>query len=513
MPIDFTTFQPLDFRPWAQPDTGITYQRPQPQRAPDVMPGGVGFTSPDEVPDATLAYPGGGGASFPGPAGVAPSAPPTLSRMGRLAQSIKSHLSGDAPQGYEEAFAQQLMAQGVPEAQARAQAAREVEAARPGLLPSLFPAPDQPNAHAAWQRNLETLLQKRTLSGNLYAQRVIDQKTQDILAKNPAPKPGATAEEYGKWADGVIPQLLAIGNYKAVERLTPLAAKPKEPGKDVGEYWRNKDTGEIQSFSKEAGTKIPKGWEKITSANAGDYQTWIDPKAGKYYAIPKNEVGPPGTKPDVDFRNAFTQENVNARSLRSYVRGSQNDFERTVSTYVKTANSLDKALYTLDRAQHAKDAQERRDLYGAIYSQYVQSADQPTGLRYQLLQYYEHHVDPSLFGSARIFLAKLKNGELPPDVLQGLVTHLQGLQRQTYRQIEKHRDEFLRTHSQLDDEDLPTTASRFEYGLGLDKLKGTEKSDPTLDVSGPSASNNATQSVEDRLKSLGIIPVAPVRKP
>jgi hypothetical protein len=520
MAIDYSQFSPLNFQPWATPTDPIVAgsrgggRKSKLNTSAGIPTPGVPPTTADQTEANGQDFQGmfGPGAvdgqSVNGPAGIGPGTPPQSvalpedngpppinpdqSFAGRLHDRLQRHLSGNAPEGYTESIAAQLIQQGLAPDAAYARAAREVEKARPSVLHGLFPVAGE-TGNDEWEKNLQRLMQGRSVSTTILANRAIQAKTQALFAQNPPPGPNATPEENGKWVDAMVPRLLGIGNFDAVKSLAPYALKPKEPGKDVGEAYRNKSTGEIQLFSKEAGTKIPLGFEKISNANAGDYQTWVDPstvKPGstpKYYAVPKDQVGPPGTQPTVDFRQQDTQRNVNARSDKAKTITAQNQFTGLIKDDRVKAAQYDKAYATLTRARDTTDPQERTALYGSIYSQFIQAADQPNGLRQGLLEYYESHMSPDLGSRFDIFLNKITTGTLPPKTLDALIGHLRALSKVTYNRIESQRSQFLKTHDQeVDETHLPTTKSWFPSGV-LPKGVGDDAESP-----------------EARLKKMGI---------
>jgi hypothetical protein len=467
---DYTQFTRPDFGLWAQPDPNSLIQ----DRAKNPAPGNPTQASPinaapsqglmddaESGDDSIGLAPDDNGNGVDGdsagmaPAGVQTSPPaPEQSRLGKLHDSLAHHFIGNQPSGYEGIL--------TPE---------EIESAKPSLLHGMFSLDTNKNGKQQWQENLDNMVQHKMALANVAREGQLVKQRQDLFAKNPPPGPGATDAQNQAWGRTIVGGLTALGDYTGLQRLAPYFKELTTKNQPAGDYFRNKTTGEIQSFSKQEGTKIPEGWEKITTANAGDYQTWYNAAQNKYLSLPKDttpeaagakDAG--GYRTDTDFRMQTVQAGTESRFDRNKVVQLQKQYNTDIAPIKKNAMQYDKALTTINAAMTDPDPSNRRVLYGSVMSQFVQSGDQPNNLRYQLLQYYEHNITPTLYGSFEKFLDKFSKGELPPTVLHGMMSHIQLLANQAHDQIEKRRSEFLKNNSnQIDETQLPGTDTYFTY--------------------------------------------------
>jgi len=316
---------------------------------------------------------------------------------------------------------------------------------------------------------LASILQQRQLAQQTAQAAQLRQQRQQIFTDLPAPTTGDPEHEK-QWAMAVIPRLTAIGDDAGVQRVNQfLETMMKQPPRVPGVLFKNDNTGEVRSFDTSAGQSLPPGWSKLPSDSQGSYDFFVGKDGqGAYVKKGDNEAA---AKQIAMGRRVLSNENIvigqegaNARHSDSDVMRLQTGFRSDIKDLSAQATTYDKALYTINRAMNATDPNERKLLFGAVKSQFVQSSDQSKNLRYQLLQYYEHNMDPSVYGTFDQMLDKMANGEVPNRLLAPMMAHIKGLQRQTKAQIEARRQGFLNANAgRLDPSDLPATDTYFPF--------------------------------------------------
>lgn len=411
---------------------------------------------------------GGPGPQAPPMAGPPPQGPPPPDaappQQKSLFDRIKGNISGlldsgkpDAPPGYEGLL--------TPE---------EIKGAQPGRMASLLSLPLGALHGAAmtqaYQANLDHIIQMHQLAtATAEHKRIMDFRHE--IASEPELPPDATIEQTKAHLARIFDRAASVGDTDMMQhygsRLNSLFAIPKP-----------ETTGVLPAggttFSKTTGLPI---FTAPSADKANDYTQYVDP-AGNTHVLKKDENPPAGWKPisldktqitvnAADTRAANALDAADKRFSTRQVTTLQKQYSTDIAPLKKVAQAYDKALYTFDRAMHSPDPTERKMLFGSVYSQFVQTGDQPNNLRYQLLKYYEHNINPSLAGSFQIFLDKITKGELPPAILNAMTTHIKGLQQETYQQIERRRQEFLKNNDgRIDETQLPTTDTYFPFTGG-----------------------------------------------
>jgi hypothetical protein len=276
------------------------------------------------------------------------------------------------------------------------------------------------------------------------------------------------------WVLKALPRLLALGDYKGVQALSPFADKllAAPPKGAAGDPYINETTNEIRYFDKEAGSSVPPGWKRMSTAGAGTPVIFTGTKNGKpdYQPVSLNDPAKmqqlvaQGYKPDIDSRTQFVQGMVQERADNTLLARTQNAYASQTKNLTDMAEVYNKAYQTLDRAANSTDPNERKLLYGAVESQFTQASEQAKNLRFQLLQYYTKNQNPSLGNTFQTFMDRLTKGQLPPNVLQPMLAHIRALAAENKNQIESRRSAFLKTHqSVVSDVDLPSAESYFTY--------------------------------------------------
>jgi hypothetical protein len=427
---------------------------------PTQPPGGLFGAGPQPT------FPNVGPMAAPTP----PQRPSILSRIGGLLRGIgggiDNALVGSAPPGYEGLLSQD-----------------DVQQAKPGFLRTLFTGPNALSPQHQWEMNLDSILKHRMLGQQLQQEAQLRQQRQQIFSDLPAPTTGDPEHEK-QWAMSVIPRLAAIGDEAGVQRINSfLDTMMKQPPRVPGVLFKNDKTGEVRSLDTSAGQSIPPGWSKLPSDAAQGYDAFVGKDGSTVYVKKGDNEG--AAKQTAAGRRILSNENItigqegaNARHSDSDVMRLQTGFRSDVKPLTDQAATYDKALYTINRAMNSTDPNERKLLFGAVKSQFVQSSDQSKNLRYQLLQYYEHNMDPSVYGTFDQMLDKMSNGEIPNRLLAPMMAHIKGLQQQTRAQIEARRQGFLNTNAgRLDPTDLPATDTYFPFA-------GEYKDSPALNPTG-----------------------------
>ncbi len=460
---DYTQVARPDFSLWAQPspDSGIE------DRAKNPAPLDPTQASPVNADDAPQ-HDNGGNLWDASPQPVTPPSvaaaaqtPPTpdQSRLGRLHDSLAGHFTGPTPSGYDGIL--------TPE---------EIQAAKPSLLHSMFSLDTNENGKQQWQTNLDKMVaHKQQLAGIVQQQQMLKGRQADFAA-NPPPGPDATEEQQVAYARARALSAMSRGDYQAVQQIAQhFGSLFKEFNPNTkptkGDPYVN-GAGETRYFDTAAGSTVPAGWTKVkTAASSGSAKLFVNPKdpSQQKWVEPGDDtalqdVAKKGYVESVSAREQDVQKNTNARHSDSDVVGLQKSFQGNVKDLAAQAAVYDKALYTMNRAANSTDPNERKLLFGAVKSQFVQSSDQSKNLRFQLLQYYEHNIDPSFSGTIEQVFDKAAEGKIPDRLLRAMIGHVQGLQQETEAQIEARRQGFLNSNAgRLDDSDLPATITYFPF--------------------------------------------------
>lgn len=514
--LDLSQFQPVDFRPRGQ-GVGIDLGKFMAQLAtmpsdPSAQPapggdggapsapaaGGapaapaddsVGAPVPGLMSEPSPSGPGDvsiGGITAPAPQAAQLPAPkpiaPHESRASRIRDSLFHVVAGGEPEGYDGIL--------TPE---------EIKKAQPSLLQSLFPAAGEPDAATRWRRNLDALVEHKMLGTQIQRAREL-QHDRGIVERQLGQAP-QDPDGFKSWLRRAYGAYSSIGDLETVKTLNTLLQQVSAgDSKDVGDPYVNIKTGETRYFSKQAGSTVGPDWKKLqtTGGGAGSFKQYIDPQ-GNVHVLPESQEPPKGWKVVSQFNVDVTQAGSEERHNDSRLTALQKEYggAQGVGPLVANAITYNKAYQTMDRAMNSKNPDERKALTGAFQSQFTQAGDQGKNLRYQLLQYYASHQDPSLGGTFDIFLTKLGQGTLPRRIQEALLSHIKAIAIENLNQIRSRRRQFLAANvGRLTDKDLPDPALYYTYP-GL--------IDDTTPV-GPAAESNDA----DLMKKYGI---TPTRKP
>lgn len=392
----------------------------------------------------------------PMPAVTAPERPSLLQRVGHALAAAEGGLSNairpDTPAGYD------FLTPG------------EIASARPSLFRTIFTGNGGP-ASEQFVHNLDAIVQRKELGVGLAQQARIMAMRQSLLQKFPPPTSGDEAET-AHWANQVLPHLMMSQDDKGVALLQPIVnqfAKDLHERSFEPQLFKGPN-GDFKYLDPSESTAIPKGYTRVEKpTGSASYDFFLGKDGQGAYVMKGDNAGVErqvalGRRPLSNENIMIGQEGANTRFDSRQVNTLQKQYRSDIAPLVKNATQYDKALYTFDRAMHSTDPIERKALYGSVMSQFVQSGDQPNNLRFQLLKYYESHINPSIAGSFDIFMNKMSRGELPPAILNAMVAHIKGLQSEAHAQIEARRQGFLNTNAgRLEDADLPTTDTYFPF--------------------------------------------------
>lgn len=109
---------------------------------------------------------------------------------------------------------------------------------------------------------------------------------------------------------------------------------------------------------------------------------------------------------------------------------------------------LIQAAFTLDRALNSPDPAERKFLYSSAVVNLMQGADQKAQVRTMMLNYFSK-LDKSLGGSWRTLRDKLLKGELPPDILGAMNTHMRNLAELSAAEYDRARVAWIKGHPDI----------------------------------------------------------------
>ena len=361
----------------------------------------------------------------------------------------------------------------------------EIQQAKPGRLASIFEAlgtysPGGTAPAAQYRANLDHLVGMRQLAmqiGEHQRQLQAERAMADLF---PPPTPSGDpetdrrnlqtnlAQQYSYAVSHNLPDLVKdIGSsLRGIMSAPPRGFEPQ--------LFQSPDGTQVHFFTPAEQTQVPPGWKPVLKPGAsgmGTPQLFRAP-ANAPAGMPK-EIGiapgdndtlakysAMGYKPEVTARTEFVQGNVEGRFDRSRVDSGVKAYTTAIKPLTDRALALDKAINSIQNAASNPDPNQRKILYGSAYSQFVQAADQDKNLRYQLLQYYEHNIDPSIAGRWNILKDRLVSGQLPPYVSAAMLNHLKLLRTMTSNEIESRRNDTLNRRPDLTNE-LPETSSYF----------------------------------------------------
>jgi hypothetical protein len=127
-----------------------------------------------------------------------------------------------------------------------------------------------------------------------------------------------------------------------------------------------------------------------------------------------------------------------------------NDFNTDVKPLATKATLISNAENTLTQALTSKNPDVQAALTGPAVSQVVQAIDQSSNLRYQLLQYYQQHIDTSFRGSWDMLKSRILSGTLPGNKLQALLTIVQQAGALNRQELQAKRDQHVKLDPRLD---------------------------------------------------------------
>lgn len=137
-------------------------------------------------------------------------------------------------------------------------------------------------------------------------------------------------------------------------------------------------------------------------------------------------------------------------------QNSQANIQQKFLGDVKTLK--DKGEMVKEAMTALNDAKTNPAAFASAYSKYVQAVDQNTNLRYQLLQYYEHNVDPSFTGTIDKMVQKIARGKIPPGLLSLMQQHVQQMGKLYATQFQQRRNDW---QQRFPDIAFPTTENYF----------------------------------------------------
>jgi hypothetical protein len=417
----------------ATPNLGLF--GPQPVPAPGPVPG-------VQMTPTGISAPAPQAAPLPSPL-LAPTQG-KQSLLGKVHDFLLKSLGGGAPLGYEDLLS--------PD---------EIKSAQPSLLQAIFTHNPTQTA-AVEQGKLDHILQLRQLEMGMGLQGQILATRRAIVKQYPLPTSGNEAD-MAQWAQQVFPMLLAAGDKESLAALTPLlekyATQPKVPPTRLF-----KDPqGNLHSLPNNI-PDVPAGWTPVQTAGAGVPQLFRAKDGTEIWVQPGQPV-PQGAVPEHTAVTQFVQGGVNDRSTRAYNASQLSRFRAAVKPQTDRASIIDQALTTINDAATNPDPNLRKTLYSSAIANFVQAADQKAQLRFQLLNYYEHNVDPSIAGKWNVLKSRLLNGQLPAYTMQAMMEHLGHLRAMTRTEIENQRQQYISADPTLDPV-LPATDSFFPYSGG-----------------------------------------------
>lgn len=420
---------------------------PQPQQNATSPAGPMG--------DPSGAAPGPQGAGLPPVSGASPQPTPPFvapasdkkSLLARVHDALVSGLSGPgAPPGYDGLLSPDEIAQASPGVTQRLQGYGRVS------------TQDQ------YQHNLDHLIGLKQASLSVARQQQILRDRDAYYQQNPLPQNAdeATSTDYLRKA---YMAAMSRGDIEEMGKMAPVIDKlfPKDATPKSGSAYWNPETKNIQVFSNEPGTVIPAPWERLPASATGTYRQYVDPK-GSIHVLPENKDPDPTWKAISTANAEFNQGQVGGRYNRTYGRQAVNDFETQLGKLGldKKATLINSAEDVLNMALDKNTDQDTRAaLTGPAVSQFVQAVDQSNNLRFQLLQYYQGHIDTSFRGTAQMMLERIRNGDLPGNKLQAMLKIVREAHKLTQQEIQAQRDNRVKIDP-MQDVVLPDADSYFQ---------------------------------------------------
>lgn len=371
---------------------------------PNTLPGQDPTTAPSPQP-VTPALPA-----------AAPDRPSLLHRVGHALAAAEGAISNsirpNLPPGYEDL----AHTAGLSDA--------DIQSARPSLFRSIFSSDNDPSAQDRFAQNIDNAVQHKQAAVGIAQQARVMAARHSIVQQFPPPTNGSEAD-VAKWANQVLPFLMAHEDFDGVKMLQPIVdqfaknlhARPYEP-----QLYKHATTGEYHYFDPTSETQIPAGFNPVFkpgSQGMGTAQVWSDGKGHFESAMPGDnekihQLAAQGFKPDVDARTQFVQGMQQGRFDETTVKQQAQAFAKDNSSVAKLAS-----LYPGFKAVAAQ-ASTNPAAFKSFITQMAPLLDPNMQLRLGTIMYAQK-IDPSFKGSLSRWLSEKANGTLPADQVANVV--------------------------------------------------------------------------------------------
>lgn len=441
----------------ANPDAQQQQAPPSPEGAPPAQPPmpPVQYAAPAPGQSGPAQIGGPVANDLAGPrASLLPPPPHEATHMNFL-QRFNNHLSNtlvgeDAPSGYEGVLS--------PD---------EIKHAKPGWIHSLIGGEGALSPQHQWEANLNGVLARKQLATGMGQQRQV-QAVRQAVGQIPLPdfKDADSVKEYYQ----KVYTLSAMGHdEETLKTLTPLMEKFAVPAPKgfVPQLFVNKKTGEQQWMAPEPGKPVGADWSKVSTASGGTPTLWRGPQPNQFVTIAPGDqaaidkYAKQGFKPDLDARTSEVQGNINSRFETGNVVKGINDFRKDVNKDLgKAATVLNQSLLTIRDARDNPNENVRKVLFSSAIANFIQAADPKAQVRWQLLNYFKENINASAADRLKLLVTRLKDGTLPPSVLDGMVKHLEKVRGLIGNEIDARRASYAKTRPDLA-EHLPERSEWF----------------------------------------------------